>query len=82
MINMVVGRLTQALTVILLVAALSSCGLKGDLYLPEPEKPAATDQAVNPDNTETSNVAGTSISTAEDEEKPTDKAAEGTSPQP
>jgi predicted small lipoprotein YifL len=86
MISLVAGRLGRALTVVLLVAALGSCGLKGDLYLPEAEKAGVVNQTVNSGNTGTNSTTGTSPNTAvapdEDEEKTAGKPSEGTSLQP
>ena len=86
MISLVAGRLGRVLTGILLVAALGSCGLKGDLYLPEPEKAATADQTVNSGNTGTNSTTVTTPSTAiaadEDKEKTAGKPSEGASPQP
>jgi predicted small lipoprotein YifL len=56
MINSAAGRLLRILLGVLLIAGLTSCGLKGDLYLPEPEKTATDstpEKAVGlPGNTE------------------------------
>ena len=86
MISLVAGRLGRVLTGILLVAALGSCGLKGDLYLPEPEKAATADQTVNIGITGTNSTTVTTTSTAiaadEDKEKTAGKPSEGISPQP
>lgn len=86
MISLVAGRLGRVLTGILLVAALGGCGLKGDLYLPEPEKAATADQTVNSGITGTNSTTVTTPSTAiaadEDKAKTAGKPSEGTSPQP
>jgi len=86
MISLVAGRLGRVLTGILLVAALGGCGLKGDLYLPEPEKAATADQTVSSGNTGTTSTTVTTPSTAiaadEDEEETAGKPSEGASPQP
>lgn len=71
---------------IVLVALLSNCGLKGDLYLPEPEKAAqegsvGSASAEQPDDA----AAATSVTseTADDkDEKARAKQSGGTSNQP
>ena len=86
MMSLLAGRFVRVLTGILLVASLGSCGLKGDLYLPEPDKAATADQTVNSGNTGSNSTTGTSPNTAveadEDAKKTADKPSEGTSAQP
>jgi|GWRWMinimDraft_6_1066014.scaffolds.fasta_scaffold83825_2 predicted small lipoprotein YifL len=81
------SKLAWALTGTLLVAALGSCGLKGDLYLPEPEKAAAAEQTRNTGNTDatqaiTTTSNGTATAADEDKETTAGKPSAGTPPQP
>lgn len=81
------GKWARALTGAMLVAALTSCGLKGDLYLPEPEQAAAADQTRNPDSIDTTKAItttanGSATAADEDNKKTAGQPSEGTSPTP
>jgi predicted small lipoprotein YifL len=86
MINSRAGRLLRILIGSLLVAALSNCGLKGDLYLPEPEQAtsdAAQDEATADKAVDTSaDASQTDESKGDDEEKTAGEQPAGTTPQP
>ena len=82
-----IAKLARAITGALLIAALTSCGLKGDLYLPEPEPAAATNQDRNADETDAANGITTvpnepAVATDEDRVKAVRKPSESASPQP
>ena len=70
MIHSLFERLLRIGIVIALAALLSNCGLKGDLYLPEPDK--VSEQATpDPTSTDQSGATGAFATngTAEDQEE-------------
>ncbi len=86
MTNSRAGRLLRILIGSLLVAAISNCGLQGDLYLPEPEKAASdvTQDAANADKAVAAPAAAspTDESNDDDEEKTSGEQPAGATPQP
>jgi len=88
MIRSAAAKLTWVLTGTLICVAVSSCGLKGDLYLPEPEPAAATGQNLNADKPDAAKAITTAPSgaaaAAADEDKPkvVSKPPESAPPQP
>lgn len=86
MISSAACKVVRAFIGALLVAALTNCGLKGDLYLPEPEE-VANDQTGKPDSTDSAKEVTTtpgesSTAVDEDKEKTVGKPPEGALPQP
>jgi predicted small lipoprotein YifL len=86
MTNSRAGQLLRILIGSLLVAALSNCGLKGDLYLPEPEK-AASDAAQDAATADkavdaSADASQTDESNDDDEEKTAGEQPAGATPQP
>jgi predicted small lipoprotein YifL len=86
MINSSAGRLLRILIGSLLVAAISNCGLKGDLYLPEPEQAASdvTQDEASADKAVDAPTAAsqTDESSDDDEEKISGEQPAGAAPQP
>jgi predicted small lipoprotein YifL len=86
MINSRAGRLVRIVIGTLLVAAVSNCGLKGDLYLPEPEQAAsdaAQDEATADKAVDASaDASQTDESDDDDEEKTAGEQPAGATPQP
>ena len=86
MIHSVFGRLLQVSIAVALIALLSNCGLKGDLYLPEPEK--AADQgspestAADQPDTEATDTSATNKTTEDPDEKARAKKPADTLNQP
>ena len=88
MIRSVAAKLTWVLTGTLVGVAVSGCGLKGDLYLPESEPAAATGQNLSADKPDAAKAITTApngaAAAAADEDKPkvVSKPPESASPQP
>lgn len=81
------GKLARALIGTLLVAALTSCGLKGDLYLPEPEQAGAAGQPRDTDETAATKAImtapnGVAAAADEDTETAAGKPSESAPSQP
>jgi len=82
-----IAKLARAITGALLIAALTSCGLKGDLYLPEPEQAGTAGQTPNTDETAATKAItpapnGAATAADEDIEKTAKKPSESAPPQP